>query len=95
MWRLWHQRALFDIHHNLKDPNHKPPRQVTVTCNFCPNSILTNVQSTVSRVKRYAQYSNPSNRTKVFIEQMVLPNDYFNTLEKVMFSQILVMFGRC
>ncbi|XP_015747858.1 PREDICTED: WD repeat-containing protein mio-B-like [Acropora digitifera] len=65
MWRLWHQRALFDIHHNLKDPNHKPPRQVTVTCNFCPNSILTNVQSTVSRVKRYAQYSNPSNRTKI------------------------------
>ncbi|XP_067022252.1 GATOR2 complex protein MIOS-A-like [Acropora muricata] len=65
MWRLWHQRALFDIHHNLKDPNHKPPRQVTVTCNFCPNSILTNVQSTVSRVKRHAQYSNPSNRTKI------------------------------
>ncbi|KAK2561322.1 GATOR complex protein MIOS [Acropora cervicornis] len=48
----WIEKALFDIHHNLKDPNHKPPRQVTVTCNFCPNSILTNVQSTVSRVKR-------------------------------------------
>lgn len=65
MWRLWHQRSLFDIHRNLKDPSQKPPQQVFVTCNFCGNSILTNVLSTGSRPKRFAQYSNPSNRTKI------------------------------
>lgn len=65
MWRLWHQRSLFDIHYNLKDSTHRPPQQVLVACNFCCNSILTNILSTGSRPKRFAQYSNPSNRTKI------------------------------
>ena len=39
-------RSLFDIHHNLKDPAQRPPQQVFVSCNFCGNSILTNMLST-------------------------------------------------
>ncbi|XP_078376457.1 GATOR2 complex protein MIOS-B-like isoform X2 [Oculina patagonica] len=65
MWRLWHQRSLFDIHYNLKDSTQKPPQQVFVSCNFCGNSILTNMLSTGSRPRIRAQYCNPSNRTKI------------------------------
>nr|XP_058964529.1 GATOR complex protein MIOS-like [Pocillopora verrucosa] len=65
MWRLWHQRSLFDIHFNLKDPTQRPPQQVFVSCNFCGNSILTNMLSTSSRPRKLAQYCNPSNRTKI------------------------------
>lgn len=65
MWRLWHQRSLFDIHRNLKDSTQKPPQQVFVSCNFCGNNILTNMLSTASRPRKFAQYSNPSNRTKI------------------------------
>lgn len=65
MWRLWHQRSLFDIHRNLKDSTQKPPQQVFVSCNYCGNSILTNMLSTGSRPRKFAQYSNPSNRTKI------------------------------
>ncbi|KAJ7386639.1 hypothetical protein OS493_006624 [Desmophyllum pertusum] len=65
MWRLWHQRSLFDIHYNLKDSTQKPTQQVFVSCNFCGNSILTNMLSTGSRPRKLAQYCNPSNRTKI------------------------------
>lgn len=65
MWRLWHQRSLFDIHFNLKDSSQRPPQQVFVSCNFCGNSILTNMLPTGSRPRKLAQYCNPSNRTKI------------------------------
>lgn len=39
-------RSLFDIHRNLKDSTQKPPQQVFVSCNYCGNSILTNMLST-------------------------------------------------
>lgn len=65
MWRLWHQRSLFDIHYNQKDPSQKPTQQVFVSCNFCGNSILTNMLSTGTRPRKLAQYCNPSNRTKI------------------------------
>ena len=39
-------RSLFDINFNLKDSTQRPPQQVFVSCNFCGNSIITNMLST-------------------------------------------------
>ncbi|PNF34608.1 WD repeat-containing protein mio [Cryptotermes secundus] len=38
-WRLWNQRAHFDILLSASSPNDKPPQQVFVSCNFCGKSI--------------------------------------------------------
>ncbi|CAH0752477.1 unnamed protein product [Bemisia tabaci] len=40
-WRLWNQRALFDISLNASKP---PPQQVFVSCNFCGKSISAYMQ---------------------------------------------------
>ncbi|CAH0555566.1 unnamed protein product [Brassicogethes aeneus] len=38
-WKLWHERAQFDIKLALFRPQEKPPQQVFVSCNFCGKSI--------------------------------------------------------
>ncbi|KXJ29671.1 WD repeat-containing protein mio [Exaiptasia diaphana] len=65
MWRMWHKRAQFDIHHSLRDTTRKPIQQVFVTCTFCGNSILSTSGAPDSRPRKYAQYSNPANRTRM------------------------------
>lgn len=37
-WRLWHQRAEFDVYRNMCE-NMRPEAQVFVSCNFCGKSV--------------------------------------------------------
>lgn len=38
-WRLWHQRAYFDIEWYKRLSNESPPQQLFVSCNFCDKSV--------------------------------------------------------
>ncbi|KAL5006541.1 hypothetical protein ScPMuIL_015347 [Solemya velum] len=42
-WRLWHQRAQFDIIRHGNDINTRIPTQAFVSCNFCGKSIACNL----------------------------------------------------
>nr|CAD7396883.1 unnamed protein product [Timema cristinae] len=39
VWRLWKQRAQFDIAMSAYSPSEKPAQQVFVSCNFCGKSV--------------------------------------------------------
>lgn len=43
-WRLWNQRAHFDIALSARSETEKPPQQVFVSCNFCGKSISAFMQ---------------------------------------------------
>lgn len=43
-WRLWTQRAHFDIALSARNETEKPPQQVFVSCNFCGKSISAFMQ---------------------------------------------------
>ncbi|XP_023223348.1 GATOR complex protein MIOS-B-like [Centruroides sculpturatus] len=43
-WRLWHQRAVFDIEWYKANPSSKPPPHVFVSCNFCGKSVSSYLQ---------------------------------------------------
>lgn len=38
-WRLWHQRAFFDVEWYKRLANESPPQQLFVSCNFCDKSV--------------------------------------------------------
>lgn len=40
-WRLWHQRAQFDVQWNKVDKGSRPTQHVFISCNFCGKSIST------------------------------------------------------
>ncbi|XP_014672958.1 PREDICTED: WD repeat-containing protein mio-like [Priapulus caudatus] len=66
VWRLWHQRALFDVHWFQGDAGSRPPQQVTVCCNFCSKSISTTGQGRGPR-RPYLHYTarTPATKSKV------------------------------
>ncbi|ELU15458.1 hypothetical protein CAPTEDRAFT_157856 [Capitella teleta] len=63
-WRMWHQRAEFDVFRNSTNaPHHPPPPQVYVSCNFCGKSISSASQSNRSRHFMYG--SGLAHKSKV------------------------------
>jgi len=43
-WKLWSQRAKFDIAMRASTPQERPPQQIYVSCNFCGKSISAFMQ---------------------------------------------------
>ncbi|KAI0220830.1 GATOR complex protein MIOS [Lamellibrachia satsuma] len=48
-WRLWHQRAEFDVYRNMCE-NTRPEAQVFVSCNFCGKSVGYSTLATRNRL---------------------------------------------
>ncbi|GFN83407.1 WD repeat-containing protein mio [Plakobranchus ocellatus] len=65
-WRLWHQRAQFDIVRQTFIPDFRVPPQVHVSCNFCGKQI-SNTQSLMNkaRIMITQAFRGPQNRPKI------------------------------
>ncbi|KAK3770064.1 hypothetical protein RRG08_043220 [Elysia crispata] len=68
-WRLWHQRAQFDIVRQTFIQDHRVLPQVHISCNFCPNQI-SNTQSLMSKDRMMIPpganpYRGPQSRPKM------------------------------
>ncbi|XP_077978834.1 GATOR2 complex protein MIOS-B-like [Glandiceps talaboti] len=50
-WRLWHERAKFDIYRSQCDQSSRPSQQVFISCNFCGKSIASNMLTGSSRAR--------------------------------------------
>ncbi|XP_063233237.1 GATOR2 complex protein MIOS isoform X2 [Bacillus rossius redtenbacheri] len=64
IWRLWHQRAHFDIAMNTFSPSEKPPQQVFVSCNFCGKSISAQMQGLSRNRNAFARLGATSQKLK-------------------------------
>lgn len=64
-WRLWNQRAHFDISLNAKNTNNKPAQQIFVACNFCAKSISAYMQGLARNRGPFARLGTTSNRLKI------------------------------
>lgn len=66
-WRLWKQRALFDIEWFKANPSHKPHQQVFVSCNFCGKAVSNYLQMNApSQCGRFSQLAaTTANKSKV------------------------------
>ncbi|XP_064648261.1 GATOR2 complex protein MIOS-B-like isoform X2 [Lineus longissimus] len=63
-WRLWHERAEFDVHRFRCDTSSRPPQQVFVSCNFCGKSISYSML-TMGRTRHYTSFGGSPNKSKV------------------------------
>ncbi|RUS87799.1 hypothetical protein EGW08_004464 [Elysia chlorotica] len=68
-WRLWHQRAQFDIVRQTFIHDHRVLPQVHISCNFCSNQI-SNTQSLMNKDRMMIssggnQYRGPQSRPKM------------------------------
>ncbi|KAL1137877.1 hypothetical protein AAG570_009573 [Ranatra chinensis] len=61
-WRLWTQRAHFDIWHNRRTGT-RPEQQIYVSCNFCGKS--TSTQSLTRNKATYPRLGTSSNQNKM------------------------------
>ncbi|KDR16180.1 GATOR complex protein MIOS [Zootermopsis nevadensis] len=64
-WRLWNQRAHFDILLNACSPNDKAPQQIFVSCNFCGKSISAQMQGIIRNRGAYARLGATSQKLKM------------------------------
>ncbi|CAH1789595.1 unnamed protein product [Owenia fusiformis] len=65
-WKLWHQRAEFDVHRQKCDTGARPASQIFVSCNFCGKSIAYNMLAAGRRRHNYPSFGgSPTNKTKI------------------------------
>ncbi|XP_013772701.1 GATOR complex protein MIOS-like [Limulus polyphemus] len=67
-WRLWHQRALFDVQWCKVNPSTMPPQQVFVSCNFCGKSVTSYFQQLgqFQGMRTYGRFNFPvGNKSKM------------------------------
>lgn len=63
-WKLWFQRARFDIAMKSTIPQERPPQQIHVSCNFCGKSISAFMQG-LSRTRVPFRLGTTPNKLKV------------------------------
>lgn len=65
-WKLWEQRAEFDIMKNKNNQSLIPQPEVTVSCNFCGKSISTTGMSNLVRGQpMFSRFTTTSAKIKV------------------------------
>lgn len=65
-WKLWTQRAMFDVEYGQYQTGGKQPKQqVFVSCNFCGKSISVYMQGMCRTRGAFARLGSTSNKLKV------------------------------
>ena len=74
-WRLWTQRAKFDVQYYKRNPSgiEKPPPQVYVSCNYCGKSISV---FSGGKPKISSSRSNPNMKSKVLFSLYIHVVEY-------------------
>ncbi|XP_046846433.1 LOW QUALITY PROTEIN: GATOR complex protein MIOS-like [Xenia sp. Carnegie-2017] len=88
-WGLWHERAKFDIYHSNKIGGFKvESQQISVSCSFCGNSILS--KNPVSQAGRKLRFFSPKEKPTNKVKSMSC-NGCGNPLPRC--SQCLLRMG--
>ncbi|XP_046390377.1 GATOR complex protein MIOS-B [Ischnura elegans] len=64
-WRMWNQRAQFDVALGARNSADKPPQQVFLSCNFCGKSVSMYMQGINRNRGQYGRLGGTSNKHKI------------------------------
>ncbi|RLU21193.1 hypothetical protein DMN91_005566 [Ooceraea biroi] len=64
-WKLWSQRAKFDIAMRASTPQERPPQQIYVSCNFCGKSISAFMQGLSRARVPFGRLGSTPNKLKM------------------------------
>ncbi|XP_071561781.1 GATOR2 complex protein MIOS-B [Temnothorax nylanderi] len=64
-WKLWFQRAKFDIAMRSSTPQERPPQQIHVSCHFCGKSISASMQGLSRTRVPFGRLGSTPNKLKM------------------------------
>ena len=74
-WKLWEQRAEFDIMKNLNNPLLISPPEVTISCNFCGKNISPAGIGALGRsTPLFSRFTTTNAKIKVTVQSKIINN---------------------